>query len=132
MIHGVRRRAGWDGPGKISLESGRGMEHINFMSVTSGSNPGVTIYEIAKYVGISPGAVSSALANRGEERRLAPDTVRRIREAALALGYVPNMAGRRLRAHRPATRQFDLAILTSFEAPLPLVGQALAYAAAGG
>ncbi|HXS31769.1 MAG TPA: LacI family DNA-binding transcriptional regulator, partial [Steroidobacteraceae bacterium] len=52
-------------------------------------------------------------------------TVRRIREAAAELGYVPNMAGRRLRAHKSATRQFDLAILTSFEAPLPLVSQAL-------
>jgi len=95
------------------------------MPAKSGSTPAVTIYEIAEHVGISPGAVSSALANRGEERRLAPDTVRRIREAAAKLGYVPNMAGRRLRAHKSATRQFDLAILTSFEAPLPLVGQAL-------
>lgn len=51
--------------------------------------------------------------------------MRKIREAAAQLGYVPNMAGRRLRAHKSATRQFDLAILTSFEAPLPLVGQAL-------
>ena len=85
----------------------------------------MTIYEIAKHVGISAGAVSSALANRGAERRLSADTVRRIREAAAELGYVPNMAGRRLRAHKAATRQFDLAILTSFEAPLPLVGQAL-------
>lgn len=89
------------------------------------SSPAVTIYEIAKHLGISPAAVSSALANRGEERRLAPETIRRIREAAIELGYVPNMAGRRLRAHKSATRQFDLAILTSFEAPLPLVGQAL-------
>jgi LacI family transcriptional regulator len=85
----------------------------------------VTIYEIAEHVGVSPGAVSSALANRGVERRLSPATVIRIREAAAELGYVPNMAGRRLRAHKSATRQFDLAILTSFEAPLPLVGQAL-------
>lgn len=91
----------------------------------SSNKPAVTIYDIAKHVGISPGAVSSALSNRGEERRLSPETVRRIREAAASLGYVPNMAGRRLRAHKSATRQFDLAILTSFEAPLPLVGQVL-------
>jgi LacI family transcriptional regulator len=91
----------------------------------SGSSPAVTIYEIAKHVGVSPAAVSSALANRGAERRLSEETVRRIREAAAELGYVPNMAGRRLRAHKAATRQFDLAIMTSFEAPLPLVGQAL-------
>lgn len=95
------------------------------MSVKSGSSPAVTIYEIAKHLGISPAAVSSALANRGVERRLAPETIRRIREAATELGYVPNMAGRRLRAHKAATRQFDLAILTSFEAPLPLVSQVL-------
>jgi LacI family transcriptional regulator len=89
------------------------------------SRPAVTIYEIAEHVGVSPAAVSSALSNRGAERRLSVETVRRIREAAAELGYVPNMAGRRLRAHKAATRQFDLAILTSFEAPLPLVGQAL-------
>jgi len=85
----------------------------------------VTIYEIAEHVGVSPAAVSSVLANRHVERRLAPRTVEKIRAAALALGYVPNMAGRRLRAHKAATRQFDLAILTSFEAPLPLVGATL-------
>jgi len=87
--------------------------------------PAVTIYEIAKHVGVSPAAVSSTLSNRHVERRLATDTVRKIREAAASLGYVPNMAGRRLRAHKSATRQFDLAIVTSFEAPLPLVGQVL-------
>jgi len=91
----------------------------------AGHKPAVTIYEIAEHVGVSPGAVSSALSNRGTERRLSQDTISRIREAALALGYVPNMAGRRLRTHKAATRQFDLAIFTSFEAPLPLVGQAL-------
>jgi LacI family transcriptional regulator len=95
------------------------------MSATLGNKPAVTIYEIAKHLGVSPAAVSSALANRGVERRLSVETVRRIREAAAELGYVPNMAGRRLRAHKAASRQFDLAILTSFEAPLPLVGQAL-------
>jgi LacI family transcriptional regulator len=95
------------------------------MPSKSGSSPAVTIYEIAEHVGVSPAAVSSVLANRHVERRIAEETVRRIRAAAAELGYVPNMAGRRLRAHRSATRQFDLAILTSFEAPLPLVGQAL-------
>lgn len=95
------------------------------MSGKSASKPAVTIYEIAEHVGVSPAAVSSALANRGVERRLSEATVSKIRKAAVDLGYVPNMAGRRLRAHKAATRQFDLAILTSFEAPLPLVGQAL-------
>lgn len=95
------------------------------MPLKSKGGPAVTIYEIAEHVGISPGAVSSALANRGAERRISEETVRRIRQAAAELGYVPNMAGRRLRAHKASTRQFDLAILTSFEAPLPLVSQTL-------
>lgn len=89
------------------------------------AKPAVTIYELAEHVGLSTATVSSVLANRHVERRIADATVRRIREAAAELGYVPNMAGRRLRAHKSATRQFDLAILTSFEAPLPLVSQAL-------
>lgn len=85
----------------------------------------VTVHTIAAHVGVSAAAVSTVLANRHEERRLAPETVEKIRRAVLDLGYVPNMAGRRLRAQSRATRQIDLAILTSFEAPLPLVSQAL-------
>jgi len=95
------------------------------MPTKSAARPPVTIYEIAEHVGVSPAAVSSVLSHRHIERRIAAATVKRIQEAAHKLGYVPNMAGRRLRAHKAATRQFDLAILTSFEAPLPLVGQAL-------
>lgn len=95
------------------------------MTAKPANRPAVTIYEIAEHLNVSAAAVSSALANRGEERRLAASTIRRIRDAATELGYVPNMAGRRLRAHKSATRQFDLAILTTFEAPLPLVSQIL-------
>ncbi len=87
--------------------------------------PPVTVHQIARHLGVSAATVSSVLAHRHVERRIAPATVERIRAAAQSLGYIPNMAGRRLRAHRTATRQIDLAILTSFEAPLPLVGQAL-------
>tara|TARA_B110000305_G_scaffold115759_2_gene130021 strand:- start:135 stop:1190 length:1056 start_codon:yes stop_codon:yes gene_type:complete len=93
--------------------------------MTQKSKPAVTIYKIANYLGISAATVSSVLANRHIERRIATKTVEKVRETARLLGYVPNMAGRRLGAHRAATRQFDLAIMTSFEAPLPLVGQLL-------
>ena len=85
----------------------------------------VTVHTIAKHVGISPAAVSTVLANRHEERRLAPATVERIRQAVRELGYVPNIAGRRLRAQDPDVRHVDLAILTTFEAPLYLVSRAL-------
>lgn len=80
---------------------------------------------IAEHVGVSPAAVSTVLSNRHEERRLAPGTVERIRQAVRELGYVPNVAARRLRAHDPEVRDMELGILTSFEAPLFLVSRAL-------
>lgn len=85
----------------------------------------VTVRTIAEHVGVSTAAVSTVLANRHEERRLAPATVDRIRQAVRDLGYVPNLAGRRLRAHDPEVRQIVLGILTTFEAPLYLVSRAL-------
>lgn len=39
-----------------------------------GENRPVTVHTIAEYVGVSPSAVSTVLANRHEERRLAPAT----------------------------------------------------------
>ncbi|MES2692889.1 MAG: LacI family DNA-binding transcriptional regulator [Verrucomicrobiota bacterium] len=85
----------------------------------------VTVHTIAEHVGVSPAAVSTVLANRHEERRLAPATVERIRQAVRELGYVPNVAARRLRAHDPEVRHVELGIITSFEAPLFLVSRAL-------
>jgi LacI family transcriptional regulator len=90
-----------------------------------GNNRPVTVHTIAEHVGVSPAAVSTVLANRHEERRLAPATVDRIRQAVRELGYVPNVAARRLRAHDPEVRHVELGILTSFEAPLFLVSRAL-------
>src|SRR4051812_17095195 len=85
----------------------------------------VTVHTIAAYVGMSTSAVSTVLANRHVERRLSVETVERIRQAVRELGYVPNIAGRRLRAHDPDVRQIDLGILTSFEAPLFLISRSL-------
>lgn len=85
----------------------------------------VTVHTIAEHVGVSPAAVSTVLANRHEERRLAPATVERIRQAVRELGYVPNVAARRLRAHDPGVHSLELGILTSFEAPLFLVSRTL-------
>ena len=90
-----------------------------------GENRPVTVHTIAEHVGVSPAAVSTVLANRHEERRLAPATVDRIRQAVRELGYVPNVAARRLRAHDPEVRHMELGILTTFEAPLFLVSRVL-------
>jgi LacI family transcriptional regulator len=85
----------------------------------------VTVRMIAEHVGVSPAAVSTVLANRHEERRLAPATVGKIRAAVRELGYVPNVAARRLRAHDPEVHHHELGILTTFEAPLLLVSRVL-------
>jgi LacI family transcriptional regulator len=85
----------------------------------------VTVHTVAKHLGVSAAAVSTVLSNRHEERRLAPATVERIRQAVRELGYVPNVAARRLRANDPGVHSMDLGILTSFEAPLFLVSRAL-------
>ena len=55
----------------------------------------VTVHMIAEHVGVSASAVSTVLADRHEERRLAPATVEKIRKAVRDLGYVPNVAARR-------------------------------------
>ncbi|MBC7365958.1 MAG: LacI family DNA-binding transcriptional regulator [Undibacterium sp.] len=85
----------------------------------------VTVHIIAEHVGVSASAVSTVLADRHKERRLAPATVEKIRKAVRDLGYVPNVAARRLRAHVPDVHHIELGILTSFEAPLFLVSRVL-------
>ena len=85
----------------------------------------VTVHMIAEHVGVSASAVSTVLAGRHEERRLAPATVEKIRKAVRDLGYVPNVAARRLRAQDPEVHHIELGILTSFEAPLFLVSRVL-------
>ena len=99
------------------------MCHIRGMA--RGDKRPVTVHTIAEHVGVSAAAVSTVLANRHEERRLAAATVERIRQAVRELGYVPNVAARRLRAHDPDVHSMDLGILTTFEAPLFLVSRAL-------
>ncbi|MBC2592636.1 LacI family DNA-binding transcriptional regulator [Ruficoccus amylovorans] len=83
----------------------------------------VTIRSVAEHVGLSIASVSAILSNRHVERRMAPQTVERVLKVAKELGYVPNLAGRRLRSLQGDVRQIDLAIITSYEAPLALVSQ---------
>lgn len=47
----------------------------------------VTIYDIAKYCDVSPSVVSSVLNNKGNQRRIALETQKKVRLAAEALGY---------------------------------------------
>ncbi len=81
----------------------------------------VTVQNIAEYAGVSIGAVSSVLNNRHLERRISAETVLKIREAASKLGYMPNISARRLRSRASSRNSIVLALVTSFEAPIPLI-----------
>ncbi len=81
----------------------------------------VTIRSIALLAGVSIGAVSSVLNNHHEKRRIAAETVRRVRAAVAELGYLPNLNARRLRGGGDAQNNIVLAIITSFQAPLPVI-----------
>lgn len=85
----------------------------------------VTVSTIAEHVGLSKATVSAVLANRHVERRLPQKTVDRVQAAARELGYVPNLAGRRLRGNTGRTREIELAIISSYEASLLLVAHVL-------
>ena len=78
-----------------------------------------TVRGIAAAAGVSIGAVSSVLNSRHVERRIAPETVEKIRAAAAGLGYLPNISAKRLRSG--GKNNVVLALVTSFEAPIPLV-----------
>lgn len=81
----------------------------------------ITLQDIAAHAKVSVGSVSSVLNNRESERRIPPETARLIREAATRLGYLPNISARRLRSSAGAKNSVLVALITSFEAPVPLI-----------
>ncbi|HEU5079525.1 MAG TPA: LacI family DNA-binding transcriptional regulator [Opitutaceae bacterium] len=85
-----------------------------------------TVRTIAKAAGVSIGSVSSVLNNRHLERRISIDTVEKIKAAAAKLGYLPNLSARRLRSHSTPRNSVVVALMTSFEAPIPLVNHFVA------
>ena len=70
-----------------------------FMSAAS-ERPQVTISDVARLAGVSPGTASKALNGRGS---ISPDTVRRVRDAADKLGYQVNVLARGLLSGRTWT-----------------------------
>lgn len=57
----------------------------------------VTIKQIAQRVGISPSTVSIVLGGKAEQRKISVETQQKIMQAAMELGYRPNIAARSLR-----------------------------------
>jgi LacI family transcriptional regulator len=85
----------------------------------------ITITALAKTIGVSVATVSSVLNNRHAQRRISPETVRKVQQAAAQTGYLPNISARRLRSGQ-ANRYLVIAIVTSYQVPLPLISTSIA------
>ena len=68
----------------------------------------VTITDIAKACGVSRASVSKALNGAAD---ISPETSKRIRDTAAALGYLPNAAARALKMGR----SYNIGVLFSDE-----------------
>ncbi len=85
----------------------------------------VTLKDIAERAKVSTGTVSFVLTNTHEKRRISRATVEKVRNIAREMEYRPNIAARNLRQVDPNGPMLVLAILTSLESPLTLVGHLL-------
>ncbi|TJZ89729.1 LacI family DNA-binding transcriptional regulator [Paracoccus gahaiensis] len=77
------------------------------MDSTAGRRP--TVKDVARIAGVSQGTVSNALSGM---RGVDPETRQRIDQAIATLGYIPNLAARRMRTGRTNT----IAVMTSMPA----------------
>jgi len=101
------------------------MRFWGILAMPDSSDKPMTITALAKGLGVSVATVSSVLNHRHVQRRISPETVRKVRQAAAAAGYLPNISARRLRSGA-ASRYLVLAVVTSYQAPLPLVSASIA------
>ncbi len=72
-----------------------------------------SIYDVAKAAGVSPSTVSFVLNGKGEKMRIAKKTIDNIRKTASALGYIPNVAARKLTSKTALISSPEIAILWS-------------------
>lgn len=71
--------------------------------MSSGAGRGVGLKELSAHLGLSPTTVSRVLNNAGGAFRIAPETQRRVKQAAAQLKYEPNAFARGLRKRRSFT-----------------------------
>jgi len=86
------------------------------------SRESVRLVDIAERAGISISAVSAVLNNKAEAARISPQVQSRVWAAVRELGYQPNIAARRLRVGGRSDRSTYLAIATSLETSMDLLG----------
>lgn len=62
-----------------------------------------TLDQIAKATGFAKSTVSRVLSGKGDESRISPETIARIRREADKVGYVPNFVAKKMREERTHT-----------------------------
>lgn len=82
----------------------------------------IRITDIARHIGVSPATVSAVLNNKTIEARISEEMSKAVWQAAQELGYQPNIAARRLRNSEGTSGTLYLAVVSSLETPLTIVG----------
>ncbi|SFL34640.1 LacI family DNA-binding transcriptional regulator [Pelosinus propionicus] len=85
----------------------------------------VTLKSIAKAANVSITTASLILNQKEGAIRFSADTIRRVREASLSLGYIPNMSARNLRQSESGNTSLTLAVLWPIDARVGLIGRIL-------
>lgn len=82
----------------------------------------VRIIDIAHRLDISPATVSAVLNHKATEGRISKKTQAAVWETVREMGYQPNIAARRLRSDNANSATVYVAIVSSSETPLVVVG----------
>jgi LacI family transcriptional regulator len=77
--------------------------------------------DIAEQAGVSRATVSVILNGRAAELRIAPETRTSVLNVARELGYVRNLAARRLRVQSRSQHRLSITIASPFDTPLALI-----------
>ncbi|MBP2659170.1 MAG: transcriptional regulator, LacI family [Firmicutes bacterium] len=85
----------------------------------------ITLKSIAKAANVSITTASLILNQKEGAIRFSEDTIRRVRETSLSLGYVPNMSARNLRQSESGNTSLTLAVLWPIDARVGLIGRIL-------
>jgi LacI family transcriptional regulator len=89
--------------------------------MSSGARARPRLADIAEQAGVSRATVSVILNGRAAELRIAPETRTSVLNIARELGYVRNLAARRLRVQSRAQHRLSVTIASPFDTPLALL-----------
>lgn len=85
----------------------------------------ITLRDVAKTANVSITTASLILNQKAGAIRFSKDTIDRVREISLSLGYVPNMSARNLRKSENGKTSLTLAVLWPIDTRVGLIGRIL-------